>query len=76
MTDETNEEPSIFGRERALMEALARAVHKTVHMRGASTDLREEHRGYSFQVQIEVDGEPTGHVATITLTMDRWKDPS
>lgn len=63
--------PSIFGRERALIEAVAKQIHGAAKKRHRYTELKEERRGYTFEVQVEVDGEATGHVARITIDLDR-----
>jgi hypothetical protein len=63
----------IIGRERALIDGLAKLLHKAVVTRHEHTSIIESRRGSYFEVRIsDPDGEPTGRVARVTveLTMD------
>jgi hypothetical protein len=66
--------PSIIGRERSLMDKLANEIVAAVQKRHPVTDLREDRRGSHFEVQITLDDEPTGHVARVTIELDRLEE--
>jgi hypothetical protein len=64
-------EHSIIGRDRFLIEKLTTQILDGV--RGhATTKPLEGRRGNSFEVLIHVDGKPTGHVARVTVELDRF----
>jgi hypothetical protein len=73
---------SIFGRERALIDGLAKVL-KEAAWRGARfakashevSSVSATERGAMFDVQIHVDGEPTGHIARVTVDLDRFEEP-
>lgn len=67
-----SEKLPIIGRERALINALANEIWKLV--RDPVRDPIEGRRDSSFEVLIHVDGQPTGHVARVTVELDRF-DP-
>lgn len=63
---------SIIGHDSFVIEKLANLVLKGVHARHAVTKLRDQRRGYWFEVQVCDDkGQPTGHVARVTVELDR-----
>src|SRR4051812_5106258 len=64
----TREELPIIGRELALIDKLARTLQFEAGMRGyAVTETTQHRRSESFEVMIHVDGEPTGHIARVTV---------
>jgi hypothetical protein len=83
---ETLRHKNIIGRERALLEALAKAINKTIGgpppSRATEAQLRQ-HRasvvwetalGCAFEVQVVgPDGAITGHVARVTVELDRFE---
>lgn len=75
----------IIGRERALMEALARGFYgltggpptkralAQVRRHNAGDKMWETNRGYAFEVQIiGPEGDVTGHIARVTVELDRF----
>lgn len=77
MSPTPQEKPGIIGRERALMDKLAKLLHEGVAWRYEVTDVREDRRGSHFEVRvIGPDGEATGHIARITIELDRVEDPN
>jgi hypothetical protein len=83
---ETLRHETVIGRERALIEALAKAINATV---GGPTPSRKtqaqlsRHRvsrvwdtklGNAFEVQVVgPEGEVTGHVVRVTVELDRFE---
>lgn len=66
--------PSLFGRERALINALTDNIKKGVNRRHPVTDPTEQARGSWFDVQITDDKNvPTGHVARVFVVLDRFE---
>lgn len=69
-------DPSIIGHDSFLMEALAKLVLKGVRSRHPVTNLRDQRRGYWFEVQVcDEKDQPTGHVARVTIELDRLETP-
>lgn len=69
------DKPSIIGHERVLIEMLTKIVHGAVSRRYDYTPIREERRGSYFEVLlVDGDGEPTGRIARIAVTLDRLAD--
>lgn len=67
---------SIIGRDSFLMEVLAKFVLKAVHTRHPVTRLRNQRRGYWFEVQVSDEkDQPTGHIARVTVELDRLEQP-
>ncbi|MBA3891870.1 MAG: hypothetical protein H0X64_15215 [Gemmatimonadaceae bacterium] len=69
----------IIGREYALMQALARLAHGAVRKRHETTPIIDYRtpRGFSFDVRVfGPDDEPTGHIARITIELNRLDDLS
>jgi hypothetical protein len=66
---------SIIGREKALLGQLARSLYDTARRHHNYGPIGERRRGYAFEVQILVDNEPTGHVAKVTVDLDRFEEP-
>lgn len=57
--------PSIFGRERALVDKVTGLAHKALRSRYDHTDPRETRRGSTFDLMLSDDG----HVARVTVEM-------
>jgi hypothetical protein len=72
----TREQLGIIGRERALIDKLTKALRAGVQAQDQAISdwTPETKRGSYFEVMIHVDGEPTGHVARVTVELDRF-DP-
>jgi hypothetical protein len=68
---------STVGRDDFLMEQLAKKLLKEAQRWYDYTPLRRaaSRRGYSFDVRITVDGEPTGHVARVTVELLHFEAP-
>lgn len=64
---------STMGRSDHLIEQLARRLQVDVNKSTDVTDLAraDSRRGYRFDVRLRVDGELTGHVARVTVELDR-----
>jgi hypothetical protein len=88
-TGETLRHKTIIGRERALVEALAKALNLTIGgpspskitqkqlSRHNTGKLWETPLGHAFEVQlVGPEGEITGHIARITVELDRFEDPA
>ncbi len=81
--------PNIMGRERALINGLSEALQRMVGgpppskrtiaelRRHNSSDMITTAAGCSFEVQIcDPDtGKPTGHIARVTIELDRFEAP-
>lgn len=65
------DKPGIIGRERSLMEKVAKQAHGALWKLHPATKLREDPRGYHFDVDVTVDGESTRRVARITVELER-----
>lgn len=65
---------TITGRDRFLMEKLAKHLHNSLRFPTEATDLRREDRGVSFDVRLFVDKEPTGHIARVTVELLEIED--
>lgn len=67
--------PAIIGREQFIIEELAKRLHEQAMRRHDSTPLRdtENRRGRWFEVLVRVSGEQTGHVARVTVELDRYE---
>lgn len=62
----------LIGRDRALIDGLAKLVHDAVRKRHEYTDLYEGTRGCTFEVRVlDPDGDPTGRIARIAIELDR-----
>lgn len=73
---ENGAKPSIIGRESFLMEALAKMLLGAANKHHGVSKLRDQHRGYWFEVQVLDDkDEPTGHIARVTVELDRLEQP-
>ena len=80
------EKPVIIGRERFLINSVSDGLHrlfggpppsgKTIQLlrRHVADKGWETRRGKSFDLVIHVDGEPTGHIARVTVELERF-DP-
>lgn len=69
--------PSIFGRERAVLDGIAKTVHKVVIKEFPHNDLIEVPRGSTFDVQKTIDSDE--FVARITIELlppknTRWNE--
>jgi hypothetical protein len=80
---------TIFGRERALLDGLSQTLQGLIGgpppsrrtldaaRRHNSGKIWPTDRGDAFEVQIVgPDGEPTGHIARVTVELDRFELPS
>lgn len=80
---------SIIGRERALIDGLTNALQRMVGGPPPSNRMLREARrhnssrptptqnGNTFEVQIvDPSGEITGHIARVTVELDRFEDPT
>lgn len=56
----------LIGRDRVLIENLAKAMHKVGRQIGDHTKLRESPRGNYFEVLLD-----SGRVARVTIELDR-----
>lgn len=66
------DKPGIIGRERALMERLAKQLHLDARLSHDHTALFETRRGYRFEVNISgPDGKPSGRIASVVIELDR-----
>jgi hypothetical protein len=85
-TGDTLRHKTIIGRERALLESLAKTLNKTIGgpppSRATLAELRrhragvlwETDLGNAFEVQIiGPDGTITGHIARVTVELDRFE---
>jgi hypothetical protein len=68
--------PSTMGRDDYLMEQLAKRLQKDIDLWGddidtARLDRADSRRGYRFDVRVRVAGELTGHIARVTVELDR-----
>lgn len=64
---------SIIGRERYLMDQLTKLLADAADKKHwVSKPYLNAHRGGSFEVAIRVDGEVTGHIARVTIELDRF----
>jgi len=63
----------LIGRDYVLIEKLAKRVFRYPGPDKVTTDLRRtsDGRGWDFEVMIVFDGQPTGHIARVTIEMDR-----
>jgi hypothetical protein len=64
----------LIGRDRLLIQKLAKLVFKNLPHGTYTTNLRDtaDRRGYAFEVQIrDEDGKPTGRIARVQVTLDR-----
>jgi hypothetical protein len=79
---------TIIGRERALIEGLAKALNLTVGglppskktqaqlSRHNTGKLWETNLGNAFEVQlVDPDGAITGHIVRVTIELDRFEAP-
>lgn len=64
--------PSIVGRDRVLVEKVAKSLFKSLPRPHESTLLRETPRGSYFEVHvIGSDSDRTGRVIRVTIELDR-----
>jgi hypothetical protein len=64
----------LIGRDRVLIEKLARQVFKGLPHGTWASEMWDtlDRRGYAFEVQIrDEDGKPTGRIARVQITLDR-----
>lgn len=71
----TDTKPAIIGREQFIIEELAKRLQGQAKRHHDYTLLRdtENRRGFWFEVQIRVSGEQSGHVARVTVELDRYE---
>ena len=62
--------PSIIGRERFIVDALANDLLTSVKTRFDHNDVTDTRRGSEFDLRL-----PSGHVVRVTVELDRY-DPS
>lgn len=67
---------STMGRDDFLIEQLAKRLQKDIDLWGddidtAKLERADSRRGYRFDVRVRVGGELTGHIARITVELDR-----
>lgn len=63
--------PSIFGRDRYLVEQLTKLIHGTVKKQHSCTVIEETKRGETFRLRIlDADDKPTGHVVRVTIELE------
>jgi hypothetical protein len=67
---------SLIGRDYSLIQILAKQIHKTGTRGRSITKLYEtaDRRGFYYEVQImdPDDKQPTGHIARVQVTLDRF----
>lgn len=68
----TRAQLGIIGRERALIDKLVNNLRRANVGHSISDWTSETKRGACFEVLINVDGEPTGHVARVAVELDRF----
>lgn len=63
----------LIGRDYALVENLAKQINKQGLNGHSATNLSRDaaRRGFEFLVQIHHEGKPTGHIARVSVTLDR-----
>lgn len=72
LTPDPTHKPSIIGRDRALVDKLTEHLHSGIKGQHPATPASEDYRGSHFEVRIiGADGEATGHVARVTVELDR-----
>lgn len=71
-----DDKPGLIGREDVLIKTLAKKMLDAAKTSHDYTSLRstDDRRGYSFEVLIRVSGSLTGHVARVTVELDRVTD--
>jgi hypothetical protein len=67
--------PSTMGRDDYLIEQLAKRLRGRLGNPTTELSRADSRRGYGFHVQIEVNGKPTGHIARVTVELDRLEQP-
>jgi hypothetical protein len=68
---------SIIGHERALADGLTKLLHATVRRQHNYTSASDTAYGTRFDVELLVDGQPSGHIARVTveiLPLERTED--
>lgn len=66
---------SIIGRERFLIDKLAKTLHDAARKRHSHAPIVETRRGAAFELRLFAsDGEDTGVVARVTVEFDRLAD--
>lgn len=66
------EKLSLIGRDRVLVEKVAKLLHGAVKKHHNYTVLRETPRGNTFELDlIGPDKKPTGHIVRVTVELDR-----
>jgi hypothetical protein len=69
----------LIGRDLVLIENLAQQVFSDLPHGTWTTNLRRtsDRRGWYFEIQIRDEGgKPTGHVARVQVTLDRFEEKS
>lgn len=66
---------ALIGRDRMLVDKVARWAHRPLATRGEHTALRETRRGNTFQVKVGGEGEPATHVVDVTVELARVEQP-
>lgn len=61
----------IIGRERALIDALAKLLYEAARNSHDYGPIRETERGSTFEVRVLSGGAMTGRVARVTIELDR-----
>jgi hypothetical protein len=64
----------LIGRDRVLVEKLAKLVLKGMPHGTWTTELRStaDRRGFEFEVQLrDADNKPTGHIVCVQVTLSR-----
>jgi hypothetical protein len=68
------EKPGIIGRDRALVDKVAKLVHDATKKQHQWTPLRETRRGSWFEVRVTGPEGPTKHIVSITIELDRLEE--
>lgn len=68
----TRAELPIMGRELALISALTKRLRAAAWTAHGTKSPAQHRRSQSFEVMIHVDGEPTDHIARVTVELDRF----
>lgn len=69
---DADEQRSIIGRERFLINALATKLHTEARKHHSHAPIMETLRGAAFELRLfATDGEDTGVIARVTVEFDR-----
>lgn len=64
--------PSIFGRDRVLIETLTKHLLASVRKIHDYNEPTETRRGYTFEISLhDSDDQPTDRIARVTVELDR-----